>query len=125
VWVSFGNLINKKSEFPAIIPAGKVFTNGASLFEFHAFDSTLPIHLLFNDIAVLSGHLESVVRESADAEIERLKSEGAETANLLIQPTSFIATARFTFGEIASDAPLTAPSDQSESPPMPGTAVTA
>jgi hypothetical protein len=109
VIVHFGNLTDKKQNFPVVNPAGRRFVSGASLFQFSAFEYTLLIDDLYYDVQQLANNIEFTLIDGVNREVNKLKEQGIDTTGPLAQPVSFIATMRFNFDDptsAESEAPL-------------------
>ena len=91
VVVHFGNLTDKKQNFHLANPLGRQVRDGMSLFQFSAFDHTLLIDELYDDIQQLANNLELLLQQRVNVEIGRLKGRGIDTDALIAQPASFMA----------------------------------
>jgi hypothetical protein len=114
--VHFGSLADKKQNFPLVNPLGRWAVNGVGLFQFSAFEDTLLIDDLYDDIRQLANNIEFTLLDCVNREVGKLKEQGIDTTGPLTQSTSFIATVRLSFDDptpSASEAPL---ADRPEKP---------
>ncbi len=114
--VHFGSLADKKQNFPLVNPLGRRVVNGVCLFQFSAFEDTLLIDDLYDDVEQLAKNIEFTLMDCVNREVGKLKDQGIDATGPLAQSTSFIATARLSFDDptlSTSEPPL---ADRPEKP---------
>jgi len=105
VSVPFGTLLSRAQNFPVVNPMGRHLSDGASLFQFSAFDSTLNVDQLWYHIPRLADHLESSVRDSINAHIARMNVAGISTDEVIVQPPTVTSVLMIKFSFPSGDAP--------------------
>jgi hypothetical protein len=111
VMIHFGNLsvADNSENFPLINPLGKPIKNGASLFQFSAFDEVLLIDTLHDDIIGLADSLEFAIFQSVSREAAKMTARSESTDGLLSQPSSHMVILAISFDDPPPPQPKDGP----------------